>query len=125
MGEEERPLRHGVGRREEDILCQEHREKINQFETEISSIATDVHHNSGKFTSMLWFMGIAGGFIGACLVFLVAKTSAIESLLTDGKVKMAEQGEQLKQLRSDVTTIQDKHKWEEQNNFNGNTNGKR
>lgn len=101
-------LRDGLGRRQQDIACAKHDERLEAIEA-------DVHKNSGKFASMLWFMGIAGGFIGACLVFLVAKTTAIESLLTDNKVALMQHTEQISTLRSDVKEIQERNRYIDQN----------
>jgi hypothetical protein len=96
-------IRVGVGRRQVDEECREHSSRLQNIET-------DVHKNTGRFTSMLWFMGIAGGFIGACMVFLIGKTTSIETLLTNNQVSLMQHSEQIKSVVSDVKDIQDRHK---------------
>jgi hypothetical protein len=100
--------RQGVGRRTMDEECKEHSNRLQNIET-------DVHKNTGRFTSMLWFMGVAGGFIGACMVFLVGKTTSIETLLTNNQVSLMQHSEQIKSVQSDVKDIQDRHRYLDQN----------
>lgn len=107
--------RESVGRRIEDIECQKHDERMDSIEEHMSTMSVDVHRNTGRFTAMLWFMGILGGIIGSCLIFLVAKTTSIESLLTDNKVTLMQHSEQINALKQDVTEIKEQHKFEAQN----------
>lgn len=83
------------GRRMYDMGCNIHEEQID-------ALQAAVNNNNGKYTSLLWFIGVIGTVIGCCLTVLLSKTTSIESLLTDNKVALAQHTEQISTLRKDI-----------------------
>lgn len=99
MGDAEDSTKTNFGRRSYDMDCQFHTE---QFE----SLQADVSKNIGKYTSMMWFLGVIGAAIGGCLIVLINKTTAIESLLSDNKIAIVQHTEQIITLKRDVELLQ-------------------
>ena len=86
------------GRRRYDMDCQFHTEQLEKLQA-------TVNVNTGKYTSLMWFIGVIGTIIGCCLTILVSKTTSIESLLIDNKVVLAQHDEQIGTLRKEVDAL--------------------
>jgi len=103
------------GRRERDEDCLQH-------ERELEEVKLINSKNSGRFTAMLWFMGIIG--TGMCIGITVAITmlSNIQSTMNSAQVSMMQHAEQIRALRdveipnikASIKDIDDRHRWEDQ-----------
>lgn len=88
--------------------CKEHDDRLTHIEE-------GVHKNAGRFTAMLWFMGVLGSMLALSMGYLITKTTAIEALLTDNKLIINLHTEQINNLKSDVKEIQERHRYIDQN----------
>lgn len=89
----------------EEILAAE---RCKEHSNEIEAVKLDLGKTSGKYTAMLWFIGIAGSFIGSCLAVLLVKTTTIESLLSDNRIIVVTHTEQIGRIRDDVIDLKDR-----------------
>lgn len=101
-------VRNGVGRRQQDTDCAEHDRRLDDVEINHQKLES-------RWTSMLWFIGIAVIGLGGFNSVILSKVTAIESLLTDSKVVQMQHSEQIKALQQDVKDIQERHKYLDQN----------
>jgi hypothetical protein len=115
--------RNGVGRRGRDQACLDHEQKINEIKADMDVINQNVAKNSGRFAAMLWFMGIIGAAMTIGITITITMLSGIQASLSANNVTMAEDRRDIKtireieipQIKKDITDINDRHKWLDQN----------
>lgn len=99
--------RHGVGRRGDDADCEMHRQ-------EIVELKTDGARTAGRFTAMLWFLGVVGTCLTIGMVTLITKTSDIQTLLSKNDVVLMQHTERIDALRKDVDEIRSRNRYIDQ-----------
>ena len=119
------PLQQGKEERRKD--CVDHDEAIKRINADMDAINENVNTNSGRFAAMLWFMGIVGaiGMVGITVV--ISMLLNIQTSINANNVASAEDRKDIKtireieipQIKKEVTAIEDRHKWEDQNGQSG------
>jgi len=103
-----------AGRRDYDPMCLQHRKELDSAIEKIEAISTVSAESSGKYKSMLWFMGIAGSILATLLIVIISKLSTVETLLTDSKVVLMQHTERIERLRQDVDEIKVRNRFIDQ-----------
>ena len=85
-----------------------------ETQRDIAATRVDVGKNSGKYTAMLWFLGVASTILGILLSLVLSKTNNIESLLSDNKVILMQHSERIDTLRKEVDEIRTRNQYIDQ-----------
>lgn len=96
--------RNGSGRRVRDTECDRHREELEE-------VKTDSAMTKGRFTAMLWFLGIVGTILSIGMVTLITKTSDIQTLLSKNDVTLMQHTERIDSLRKEVDEIKSRNRY--------------
>ena len=101
------PDEHSVERSKDPrrMECLLHREEMDTIQATITKTQVDQSKTSGKYTAMLWFLGIIGAALSILSIVILNKTSSIESLLSDNKVVLMQHSERIDGLRKEVDEI--------------------
>lgn len=97
----------GVGRRLQDVECERHREELDEVKTKSAK-------TEGRFTAMLWFLGVVGSMLSIGMVTLITKTSDIQTLLSKNDVVLMQHTERIETLRKDVDDIKARNRYVDQ-----------
>jgi hypothetical protein len=87
---------------------------ITDTQRDVAATRVDVGKSSGKYASMMWFLGAVGAILGAMLTMILSKTSSIESLLSDNKVLLMQHSERIDGLRKEVDEIKTRNTYIDQ-----------
>jgi cytoskeletal protein RodZ len=93
----------------------EQQEEINEINSGVQSIRTEVSKQEGWFKTSAWVISIAVLVIGGLSGIILGKLTAIESKLTDYQVSIAEVKKDVVALQADVKKIEERHTWLDQN----------
>jgi hypothetical protein len=99
--------REGTGRRTADDECETHRRELD----EVKIVASK---NDGRFTAMLWALGVIGTVLTLLMTILITKTNGIEALLSDNRVVITQLTERGATLRRDVDGILERNRYVDQ-----------
>ena len=99
--------RSGEDRRKNDIDCDEHRELTDRLQSTVDK-------NSGRWTAMLWFLGVIGTVLSIGMVTLITKTSDIQTLLSKNDVVLMQHTERIESLRKEVDGIRARNQYIDQ-----------
>lgn len=104
-------------REEMDVLqkaVSDTQKTITDTQRDVAATRVDVGKSSGKYASMMWFLGAVGAILGAMLTMILSKTSSIESLLSDNKVLLMQHSERIDGLRKEVDEIKTRNTYIDQ-----------
>ena len=99
--------RSGIDRRMTSEECKAHREETDKLQSTVDK-------NSGRWTAMLWFLGVIGSILSIGMVTLITKTSDIQTLLSKNDVILMQHTERLETLRKDVDEIKSRNRYVDQ-----------
>jgi len=68
-----------------------------------------VDKNTGRWTAMLWFLGVIGTILTTGMVTLITKTSDIQTLLGKNDVILMQHTERIDSLRKEVDGIKSRN----------------
>lgn len=91
-------------RRESDEECKEHRLTIDKLQSTVDK-------NSGRWTAMLWFLGVIGTVLSTGMITLITKTSDIQTLLSKNDVTLMQHTERIDTLRKEVDGIKSRNEY--------------
>jgi len=106
--------RHGTGRRPYDQGCLLHREEMDVLQDKVSNSVSESSKTSGRFTAMLWFLGVIGSILSIGMITLITKTSDIQTLLNKNDVVLMQHTERIETLRKDVDDIKTRNRYVDQ-----------
>ena len=111
-------VRNGKGRRIEDAthdtVCLLHREEVDDLHGKVESAVVESSKTSGRFTAMLWFLGVIGSMLTIGVAVLITKTSDIQTLLSKNDVVLMQHTERIDTLRKDVDEIKTRNRYIDQ-----------
>jgi|ERR1035437_2933477 hypothetical protein len=108
------PERSGEDRRKIPQVCLLHREEMDQLQRDLTTSAIASGKTSGRFTAMLWFLGVIGTILVVGVATLLAKTSDIQTLLSKNDVILMQHTERLESLRKEVDEIKTRNRYIDQ-----------
>lgn len=109
MPEVDNPRTESPGRRMSDLDCERHKQLTNDLQSTVDK-------NSGRWTAMLWFLGVIGTFLGISMTILISKTSDIQTLLSKNDVILMQHTERIDMLRKDVDNIKSRNEYIDRQN---------
>lgn len=111
-------IRNGRGRRADDIVhdgvCLLHREEVDDLQEKVETAVVESSKTSGRFTAMLWFLGVIGSILTIGVAVLISKTSDIQTLLSKNDVILMQHTERIEALRKDVDEIRSRNRYIDQ-----------
>jgi cell division protein FtsL len=99
--------RSNADRRMTAIECAEHKAETDRLQSMVDK-------NSGRWTAMLWFLGVIGTVLSVGMVTLITKTSDIQTLLGKNDVTLMQHTERIETLRRDVDDLKELHRYTNQ-----------
>ena len=99
--------RDGLGRRPYDQDCLAHRALTD-------TLQTTVDKSSGRWSAMLWFLGVIGVVLMTGLTVLITKTTAIQTSLNKNDIVNMQHAERIETLRKDVEEIKSRNRYIDQ-----------
>jgi len=102
------------GRRTYDPACLLHREEMDDLQDKVTKTVEESGKTSGRFTAMLWFLGVIGTILTLGMVTLITKTSDIQTLLNKTDVTLMQHTERIETLRKDVDEIKTRNRYIDQ-----------
>ena len=107
-----------------DSYCLLHRDEMDQVQRDLKLAGEESSKTSGRFTAMLWFLGVIGSVLTIGITTLIVKTSDIQTLLNKNDVVLMQHTERIDTLRKDVDEIKSRNEYIDRNNVNGLQNHK-
>lgn len=107
MEESTKHERELLGRRPYDQECQKHWELTDELQTTVDK-------STGRWTAMLWFLGVIGTVLLAGLTVLITKTTAIQTSLNKNDIVNMQHSERIETLRKDVEEIKARNRYIDQ-----------
>lgn len=107
-------VRSGEERRKPDSFCLLHREEMDQLQRDLNAASESSGKTSGRFTAMLWFLGVIGTILTLGITILISKTSDIQTLLGKNDVLLMQHTERIETLRKDVDEIKTRNRYIDQ-----------
>lgn len=106
--------RENSGRRDYDPGCLLHREEMDDLQDKVEQSVIETSKTSGRFTAMLWFLGVIGTILSVGVAVLITKTSDIQTLLSKNDVILMQHTERIEMLRKDVDEIKTRNRYIDQ-----------
>ena len=99
--------RSGTDRRISTEECAAHKAETDRLQSSVDK-------NSGRWTAMLWFLGVIGTSLSIGMVTLITKTSDIQTMLSKNDVILMQHTERIEGLRKDVDEIRSRNRYIDQ-----------
>lgn len=74
-------------------------------------LQSSVDKNSGRWTAMLWFLGVIGTVLLGGMATLITKTSDIQTLLSKNDVVLMQHSERIDGLRKDMDAVKSRNEY--------------